>query len=123
MRILIADDESDLVAALSEFLRAAGHEVCAVTTGGLDVLTACDRFRPEIILMDVMMPRFNGVAISRALLNRNPAIKVVLCSGALPADHPFIANSGACHFLPKPFTFSEALRVLERLAPAARAAA
>jgi DNA-binding response OmpR family regulator len=119
MRILIADDERELVSGLSQFLQKAGHEVCSVTTGGLDVLPAYDRFRPEIVLMDVMMPRFNGITISHALFSRNPAIKLVLCSGALAADHPFVAASGACQFLQKPFTFSEATRVLESFAPAA----
>jgi len=123
MRILIADDERSWVDGLSLFLRKAGHEVCAVTTGGLDVLPANDRFRPDIVLLDVMMPRFDGITIAKALLSRDPAIKLVLCSGALSANHPFIAGSGACHFLAKPFTFSEAMRVLESLAPPARAVA
>ena len=120
MRILIADDEPVLVAGLSQYLRNAGHEVCAVTTGGLDVLPAYDRFNPDIVLIDAMMPRFDGITISKALVSRNPAIKLVLCSGALCGDHPFVAGSGACHFLAKPFTFSQAGNLLESLcAPAA----
>jgi DNA-binding response OmpR family regulator len=123
MRILIADDERELVDGLSEFLRKAGHEVCAITTAGLDVLPACDRFQPDIVLIDVMMPRFDGISISKALLGRNPAIKLVLCSGALSPTHPFVAGSGACHFLAKPFTFSEVARVLEGVAASAPVAA
>jgi DNA-binding response OmpR family regulator len=123
MRILIADDERELAAGLAQFLHNAGHEICTVTTGGLDVLPAYDRFRPDVVLMDIMMPRFNGITISHALLSRNPAIKLVLCSGALASDHPFIASSGACRFLQKPFTFSEARLVLESLVPDAETAA
>jgi DNA-binding response OmpR family regulator len=123
MRILIADDERSLVSGFSQFLRNAGHEVCAVTTGGLDVLPAYDRFNPDIVIMDVMMPRFDGITIAKALAGRHPSVRLVLCSGALSANHPFIAGSGACYFLPKPFRFSEAARVLESLVPATRAAA
>jgi DNA-binding response OmpR family regulator len=123
MRILIADDERAWVSGLAQFLQKAGHEVCSVTTSGLDVLPAYDRFRPDIVLMDVMMPRFDGIAIAGALVGRDPAVKLVLCSGALSADHPFIASSSACHFLQKPFTFSEAMRILESLAPEAPVAA
>jgi DNA-binding response OmpR family regulator len=123
MRILLADDERQLVDALAKFLERAGHEVCTVITGGLDVLPAYDRFRPDVVLMDVMMPRFNGITISHALLSRNPALKLVLCSGALSKDHPFIAASGATCFLPKPFNFSEARDVLERYTPEAEAVA
>jgi len=123
MRILLADDERELATALSQFLINAGHDVCTVTTGGLDVLPAYDRFHPDVVLMDVMMPRFNGITISHALVSRNPAIKLVLCSGSLSADHPFIATSGACRFLPKPFTFPEARMLLESILPAAKAPA
>jgi DNA-binding response OmpR family regulator len=117
MRILIADDERELASALAQFLQKHGHEVCIVTTGGLDVLPAYDRFRPDVVLLDVMMPRFNGITISHALVSRNPAVKLVLCSGALSSDHPFVATSGACRFLRKPFTFSEAMLVLESVIP------
>jgi DNA-binding response OmpR family regulator len=117
MRILLADDERDLAAGLSQYLRNAGHEVCTVTTGGLDVLPAYDRFHPDVVLMDVLMPRFNGITISHALASRNSGIKLVLCSGSIPEDHPFIGTSGATCFLPKPFTFKEARDLLESLGP------
>ena len=123
MRILLADDERELAACLAKYLGKAGHEVCAVTTGGLDVLPAYDQFHPDVVLMDVMMPRFNGFTISHALLSRNPALKLVLCSGVLSADHPFVIASGACRFLAKPFDFSEAKEILESLAPVTKAAA
>jgi two-component system response regulator MprA len=123
MRILLADDERELVAGLALHLRNSGHEVCTVTTGGLDVLPAFDRFHPDVVLMDVMMPRFNGITISHALMSRHPDVKLVLCSGALSADHPFVAGAGARCFLAKPFTFSQARELLESLVPAAKAAA
>jgi len=123
MRILLADDERELAAVLSRYLSNAGHEVCTVTTGGLDVLPAYDRFHPDVVLMDVLMPRFNGITIAHALMSRNPAIKLVLCSGSIAADHPFLANSGACAFLPKPFDFLKVREYLETLAPTAKAAA
>ena len=115
MKILLADDERDLANGFATYLLDAGHEVCTVTTGGLDVLPAYDRFRPDIVLMDVMMPRFNGITISHALVSRNPGVKLVLYSGAYSADHPFVVSSGACHFIPKPFTLSHARQILESL--------
>jgi CheY-like chemotaxis protein len=123
MRILIADDERPLADGLGQYLRNVGHEVCTVITGGLDVLPAYDRFRPDVVLMDVMMPRFNGITIAHALVSRNPAIKLVLCSGALSEDHPFVVGSGASYFLRKPFAFSQARQILESLVPAAQAVA
>jgi len=123
MRILLADDERELASCLSRYLESAGHEVCTVITGGLDVLPAYDRFRPDVVLMDIMMPRFNGITISHALLSRDPAVKLVLFSGSYTADHPFVANSGACRFLAKPFSFPQAKELLESLMPPETAAA
>jgi len=123
MRVLIADDEAPLADGLAQYLRKAGHEVCTVTTGGLDVLPACDWFQPDVILLDVMMPRFNGIAVAHGLLSRNPAANVILCSGSLAPDHPFITQSGVRHFIAKPFTFARARKIIESLAPPARRAA
>ncbi|MGA3172708.1 MAG: response regulator [Chthoniobacteraceae bacterium] len=122
MRILLADDERELIGGLAQYLRNAGHEVCIVTSGGLDVLPAFDRFHPDVVFMDVMMPRFNGITISHALISRHPEVKLVLCSGALAADHPFVGGSGACRFLAKPFTFSQARELIESLANRSAAA-
>jgi two-component system chemotaxis response regulator CheY len=123
MRILLADDERELAMGLALYLRESGHEVCAITTGGLDVLPAYDHFHPDVVLMDVLMPRFDGITICQALLSRYPGARLVLCSGALSPDHPFIAASGACRFIAKPFVFSQARELLESLVPTARAAA
>ena len=123
MRILLADDERDLVAGLAQYLGNAGHEVCTVITGGLDVLPAYDRFRPDVVFMDIMMPRFNGITIAHALVSRDPGIKLILCSGSLSADHPFVAASGASRFLAKPFTFSQVREIVESLGQATVAAA
>jgi two-component system response regulator MtrA len=117
MRILLADDEADLARGLGAYLEDSGHQVCTVTTGGLDVLPAYDQFHPDVVLMDVMMPRFDGIAIAQALAARDPAVKMVLYSGALSPDHPFLTLSGACRFLAKPFPFSEARKLLESLCP------
>ena len=123
MRILLADDERELATSLSKYLRKAGHEVCTITTGGMEVFPAFDSFHPDVVLLDVMMPRFNGIAIAQALVARNPKIKLVLMSGALKPDHPFITSAGIKHFLQKPFPFSSALKLLESLVPVAKAAA
>jgi CheY-like chemotaxis protein len=66
-----------------------------------------------------MMPRFNGITIAHALVSRKSGIKLVLTSGIVPEEHPFIANAGVDAFLPKPFRLSDVLRLAERLVPAA----
>jgi CheY-like chemotaxis protein len=122
MKILIADDERELAHAFAVFLEGIGHETTCVVTGGLDVLAAYDRFIPDVVIMDILMPRFNGITISHALLSKNPKVKIVLISGKLERDHPFIVNSGASRFLAKPVQFSELKKVLDELDDVALAA-
>jgi CheY-like chemotaxis protein len=114
MRVLIAEDDREVANIVATLVRAAGHEpVATVTTGGLDVLHLYDRYRPDIVLMDIMMPKFNGLTVCRAILSKNPNAKVVLFSGKFTAAHPAIRDTGAMGFLSKPIYFPELCRLLE----------
>ena len=108
MRVLIADDDRELASALASYVRHCNEEVVAtVTSGGIDVVKNVDRFQPDVIVMDIMMPRLNGLTVCHHILSRFPHTKIVLCSGKLSADHPYVTSSGAVAFLPKPVRLSE----------------
>lgn len=113
MRVLIADDDRDVAATLALFLEECGHEVGVVTTGGLDVIHFYSRFQPDAVIMDVMMPRFNGITTSHALLSKDPKARLILMSGKLSGEHPFIATSGAARFVAKPLHLDEIKALLE----------
>ena len=124
MRILIADDERELADALTSFINERHHEVVAtVTTGGLDVIQAYNQFHPDLVIMDIMMPKFNGLTVCHALLGRHPEARVVLVSGKLNPDNPFIANTGAVGFLSKPADLSKLDEILTRVGASVAAAA
>jgi len=119
MRILIGDDDRTVATALTTFVENCGYDVVAtVTTGGLEVLHAYDRYRPDIVLLDVMMPRFNGFTICRAILSKEPEAKVILMSGRISPDHPFVKDSGAYAFMPKPLRFTKVRLLLDAMVPA-----
>jgi DNA-binding response OmpR family regulator len=124
MRVLIGDDDRALAATMSTFVEHCGHCVVAtITSGGLDVLYAYDRYQPDIVLMDVMMPRFNGFTICHAILSKRPDAKIILMSGRLSAEHPFVLNSGACRFLRKPMRLTKLRETLEEISGRAAAVA
>lgn len=108
MRVLIADDDRELASALASYVQHCNAEVVAtVTSGGIDVVRNVDRFQPDIVIMDIMMPRLNGLFVCQHILSRFPGIKIILFSGKLSADHPHVTASGAIAFLPKPIRMSE----------------
>lgn len=116
MRVLIADDDRELAAAIATSLRHWNEEVVAtVTTGGLDVIRNVDRFQPDVVITDIIMPRLNGLTVCHHILSRFPATKIILFSGRFDARHPHVVNSGARAFLPKPVKLTELRRVLEEV--------
>ncbi len=103
MRVLIADDDREMVEVLTAYVEECGHEVVGtVTGGGLAVIQAFARYEPDVVLLDIMMPRFNGLTVCHALLSRTPDAKIIFISGRLDGNHPFVSGCGAVAYLQKP---------------------
>jgi CheY-like chemotaxis protein len=78
--ILIADDEPIITETLAAILSDEGYEVAAARDGSSAVQEAI-RLRPDIVLLDVAMPRLNGVDAAKAILASIPKVRVLLFSG------------------------------------------
>ncbi len=114
MRVLIADDDKELAEALAECVAACGHEVVGtVTGGGLAVIQAFARCQADAVLLDIMMPRYNGLTVCHALLSRKPDAKVIFVSGTADQKDPFVANCGASAYLKKPVSMQELKEALD----------
>jgi CheY-like chemotaxis protein len=108
MRVLIADDDREMAEVLGAYVMECGHQVVSlITGGGLAVIQAFARFEPDVVLLDIMMPRFNGLTVCHALLSRKPDTKIIFVSGSVDASHPFVSNCGASAYLQKPVSQSE----------------
>ncbi len=59
-RILVVDDEEDVRHLVAEFLEARGYSVITAATGA-EALTAVKHYRPDLVLMDIIMPKMNGL--------------------------------------------------------------
>ena len=76
-RILVADDNRDAADSLAEILRLIGHEV-ATADDGLDALAKFESFRPDVVMLDIGMPRLNGYEACRQLRQRTDGADVVV---------------------------------------------
>jgi CheY-like chemotaxis protein len=65
-RVLVVEDNLDAVQSMTRLIRLMGHEV-AYALDGLSALEAARRFRPQVILLDIGLPDFNGHNIARQL--------------------------------------------------------
>jgi CheY-like chemotaxis protein len=120
--VLIVDDEYGLAEMAGELLALQGHTVATAINGKLG-LESLSRMRPDVILVDVMMPIMSGDEMVRQL-KRDPAfrdIPVIMMSAAgfegLDADLCSLIGG----FLQKPFTFDELTAELHRVLLAAAA--
>src|SRR6187401_1919606 len=103
MRLLIADDDRDFAEVLAAMVQELGHEVVAtITGGGLAVIQNYARYQPDVVLLDIMMPRFNGLTVCHALISRDANARVIFVSGRVDGGHPFVSAAGAIGYLEKP---------------------
>ena len=104
--VLLVEDEE----AVSELVAMGlGYEGFAVETvrDGRDALAAFERVRPDIVLLDLMLPGIDGMALCRLLRARSDVPIIVLTARGAVEDRVAGLNTGADDYLPKPFKFAE----------------
>ena len=70
MRVLIAEDETIIRLDLRGLLERAGHEVVGEARDGDEAVALAERARPELVMMDVKMPRLDGIEAARRIVAR-----------------------------------------------------
>lgn len=115
-RVLIVEDEADLAWVEQFNLENEGYEV-QVALEGVAAMEALESFAPDILLLDVMLPRVNGWSVLARAQDlpdgRRP--KVILVSAvAGVADQAKAEGMGVGYFLAKPFDIDELVRVVEQ---------
>ena len=122
MKILVADDDPQLVRALRITLAAHGYEVVAAPDGAAAVALAAQA-HPDIVLLDLGMPRLDGVQVIQALRGWTAAPIIVVSGRTGSADKVEALDAGADDYVTKPFQIDELLarlRALSRRVGAAR---
>jgi CheY-like chemotaxis protein len=119
--VLIVDDEQPLARILSFAFENEGC-VVDVATDGIDCMNRISRFEPSIVLMDIMMPRLDGLETIRLLrqnrLHRDTIIVAMSARGGSELEALALA-AGADLFVPKPFEIGRTIDTVLGLAPAA----
>jgi diguanylate cyclase (GGDEF)-like protein len=103
--ILVVDDDPDIARFVEVNLRSAGYDV-AVASDGEEALEKAAELRPDLVLLDVMMPRIDGFEVAQRL-RKNPQTAntsiIMLTAKALSADKVTGLQSGADDYIIKPF--------------------
>lgn len=118
--ILLAEDDAASRAMLCEMLTGLGHRVTAAADG-IDALKTLNRGRFDLVILDLSMPRLDGLgAVRRIRRLGSPArrVPVIACSAQLD-DRESLRRAGMDGFLPKPVDRDRMERLIARLIPAA----
>jgi AmiR/NasT family two-component response regulator len=113
VRILIAEDETIIRLDLRELLTAAGHDVVAEARDGEEAVALARETEPDLALLDVKMPRADGIEAARRILEERP-IPIVMVTAY--GEQELVARAveaGVFGYLVKPFRESDLLPALE----------
>ena len=112
LRVLIVDDEEELVSALVERLALRGFQAKGVTNGA-DALAYLAGAPCDVVLLDVKMPGIGGLEVIKRIKEQQPSLEVVLLTGHSSAqDAERGMTLGAFDYLMKPVKLDDLLRIL-----------
>jgi two-component system, OmpR family, KDP operon response regulator KdpE len=107
-RILIVEDEDALRSSISRNLRARGFDVIEASDG-MEALSRWDAEQPQLLILDIMMPRMDGLEVCRRVREHSTVPIIVLTAMDAESDKIAALDIGADDYLCKPFSVEELL--------------
>ncbi len=115
-KILIVDDEQDIVESL-KFVLEGNDYTCYCAYNGEDGLNMARELMPDLLILDVMMPRINGYKISRLLKfdSKYKDIPILMITARSQEEDKLIGEeTGADEYITKPFDLDEVLEIVNK---------
>ena len=114
-RVLIADDAAFMREMLRDILSEGGYEIVAEAADGHEAISAYTEHHPDLVTLDIVMPRRSGLEALREIVAGDPGACVVMCS-ALGQEALVMEalDAGAQDFVVKPFKPDHVLEVMEK---------
>ena len=114
--VLIADDEDDILSLIENFLLIFGHNVIAKTHNGREAVEIYKNFqnKPDIVLLDYIMPVLNGLDAAKELLAFHPDCNIVIVT-AHDGIESIASKIGVKFVLKKPFNYTDLDGVIKKV--------
>lgn len=114
MKVLIVDDEEELRMILSEQLQQHGLEVLEAANG-LEGLWQLKHENPDVIVLDLTMPRLGGLEALKRMHTFDPKMRVIVLTGTEdPVQHQRARSLGATEVYTKPYDLEQLARIIAR---------
>jgi two-component system chemotaxis response regulator CheY len=115
-RILVADDASFMRQMIREIVEMEGHEVVAEASDGIEAIDQFKNHHPDVVTMDIVMPRRSGIDAVKAIIEFDPSARVVMCSAL--GQETLVTEAlqaGARDFIVKPFKPDAVVNTLKKV--------
>lgn len=114
-RILIADDASFMRQMIRDIIEPEGYEVVGEASDGMEVVEKFRKLRPDLVMMDIVMPKRSGIDAVRAIRSEDGNAAIVMCSALGQETLVMEAiQAGAKDFIVKPFKPDHVLEVAQK---------
>ncbi len=115
-RVLIADDASFMRQMIREIIEPEGHEVVGEATNGIEAVDLFNELSPDLVTMDIVMPKRSGIDAVKAIVAEHPTACVVMCSALGQETLVMEAlQAGARDFIVKPFKPDSVISTLAKI--------
>ena len=115
IRVLLADDNEQMLQYVSEFLSADGCEVVTMVSDGQAALDAAMKLRPDVVVLDISMPILNGIQAARRLLQTDSEAKIVFLTVDKDPEICLAAlETGALGYVLKPRLGADLIPAIEQ---------
>lgn len=115
-KILLVDDAAFMRKVIKDALTKNGYNDIYEAVDGQDAVEKFDEIQPDLVIMDITMPRMDGLEALKAIRGKNPSANVVMCS-AMGQETMVIdaVRSGAKDFIVKPFKADRVLKTVSSI--------
>ena len=114
-RVLIADDASFMRQMIRDIIEPEGFEVVGEASDGVEVIEKFKELHPDLVMMDIVMPKRSGIDALKGIVSMDPTAQVVMCSAL--GQETLVTEAiqaGAKDFIVKPFKPESVIATLRR---------
>ena len=111
---VIVDDDEQITELFSELLSLQGLEILAIGHNGLDAIDLFSKHKPDILFLDVEMPKLNGIEALKEIKKIDSTANVIIVTGNTSSDcQKTLEESGVTSIIHKPFDIQKITQVIE----------
>lgn len=116
VNVMIVDDSDAIRMVLKDILVIGQHNMVADLSSGINILEEYTRVKPDIVLLDMAMPKKDGLMILREITQHNPHAKIIMISASDNQETiKDCLKAGARAYILKPFNFQDVLDTINKV--------